>query len=141
MIIRRYANSDFDEWRRLRTLLWPDQTEEDMHAWSLRLDAETIVCDTGDGTLCGFAEIGARPYVDGCHSTPVAYLEGWYVEEGLRGRGIGRALVRAVEEWARSRGYLELASDTELVNTRSQAAHAALGFDEVDRIVQFRKEL
>jgi aminoglycoside 6'-N-acetyltransferase I len=39
------------------------------------------------------------------------------------------------------RNFTEIGSDTELDNAQSQAAHAALGFDEVVRLVAFRKPL
>jgi aminoglycoside 6'-N-acetyltransferase I len=71
----------------------------------------------------------------------VAFLEGWYVDEDVRRRGIGTALVRAGEEWARRHGYRELASDALLDNTTSHRAHEALGFVEVERVIQYRKDL
>jgi aminoglycoside 6'-N-acetyltransferase I len=71
----------------------------------------------------------------------VAYLEGWYVDEDLRRQGVGTALVRAAEAWARSKGLKEFASDTQLANAGSQLAHAALGFTEVERLVAYRKIL
>jgi aminoglycoside 6'-N-acetyltransferase I len=46
-----------------------------------------------------------------------------------------------VEAWARERGFRELASDALLENTVSHAAHAALGFEEVERAVKYRKPL
>ena len=45
------------------------------------------------------------------------------------------------EEWARSQGARELASDTWIDNEPSQRAHEALGFEVVDRCVHFRKSL
>jgi predicted GNAT superfamily acetyltransferase len=54
---------------------------------------------------------------------------------------VGAALVRAAEDWAGARGYLELASDAELDNFDSQRAHASLGFVEVGRAVLFVKAL
>jgi aminoglycoside 6'-N-acetyltransferase I len=100
-----------------------------------------LVAVRGDGRLAGFAEIGARNYAEGCESTPVAYLESWYVDPDVRGSGVGRALVEAVADWARDRGFSELASDTEIDNDASQAAHRALGFEEVERQVCFRRRL
>jgi aminoglycoside 6'-N-acetyltransferase I len=125
----------------MRTLLWPGQTDEDMTSWALRLDATIIVAERAGGGLCGFAEVGARAYADGCETSPVAYLEGWYVDEDMREGGVGRKLLRAVEHWARSRGYTELASDTSVDNAISQRAHDNLGFTEVERVVQYRKDL
>jgi aminoglycoside 6'-N-acetyltransferase I len=78
---------------------------------------------------------------DSCETSPVAYLEGWYVDEDLRRQGVGTALVRAAETWARSKGLKELASDMQLANADSQLAHAALGFIEVERLVAYRKVL
>jgi aminoglycoside 6'-N-acetyltransferase I len=94
-----------------------------------------------DGALVGFLELGLRSVAEGCTSSPVPYVEGWYVAPDWRRRGIGGALMRATEEWSRSRGYIELGSDTEEVNRVSRAAHMALGFDEVERLVVFRKPL
>lgn len=100
-----------------------------------------IVHERPDGALGGFIEIGRREYADGCTTSPVAYVEGWYVDDDLRREGIGRALLGAAEEWARARGFNEIASDAVLDNAISIAAHRALGFDEVERAVHFRKSL
>lgn len=74
-------------------------------------------------------------------TTPVAFLEGWYVDPDVRRRGLGAALLQAVEGWARARGLKELASDTTIDNAASLQAHLALGFDEVERQICFRKSL
>jgi aminoglycoside 6'-N-acetyltransferase I len=74
-------------------------------------------------------------------STPVAYVEGWYVDPDVRRTGIGTALIDAVEQWARAQGFRELASDADVANPDSQQAHQHLGFEEVDRAVHYRKTL
>jgi aminoglycoside 6'-N-acetyltransferase I len=71
----------------------------------------------------------------------VAYIEGWFVDADLRRRGLGAALVRAGEQWARKQGLREIASDAELENEISISAHKAIGYEEEARIVCFRKEL
>src|SRR5690606_14744709 len=91
--------------------------------------------------LGGFAEVGTRPYADGCKSSPVAYLEGWYVDADLRRQGVGAELILAAEAWARSRGLTEFASDALLENTSPPRAYAAVGLLEVGRAVRYRKEL
>ena len=63
------------------------------------------------------------------------------MEESFRRRGIGTALVRAAEQWARDQGCSEFASDAEIENDISVTAHKALGFTEVSRVVCFRKDL
>lgn len=55
--------------------------------------------------------------------------------------GSSRALIAAAEEWGRSQGCVEIASDTESGNEPGAAAHRALGFSEVTLIRCFRKDL
>ena len=58
-----------------------------------------------------------------------------------RRRGVGKALVRAAEDWAREQGCAEFASDALLDNHTSAVAHRALGFEETVQIRCFRKVL
>ncbi len=92
--------------------------------------------------VVGFVEVGLRSHADGCDTArPVGFLEGWYVEAAERDKGVGRALVQAAEDWARSQGCTEMASDTWLDNEASHRAHLALGFEVVDRCVNYKKSL
>ena len=130
----------------MRTALWHDQTEADMHAWIARTQSQTspaatILATTDQGIPIGFVEAGTRSHADGCESSPVAYIEGWYVDPDHRRRGVGAELIRAAEAWARAQGLTELASDAELENERSQRAHESLGFQETDRVVLYTKRL
>jgi aminoglycoside 6'-N-acetyltransferase I len=63
------------------------------------------------------------------------------VDRDFQGRGIGRALVEAAESYARAAGHDEMASDSDLENADGIAAHLALGYQEVERFVTFRKSL
>jgi aminoglycoside 6'-N-acetyltransferase I len=145
MQIRIYTPADHAEWLRMRRALWPhlvDEDEvEDAADWLARSDATVLVAVRPDGRLAGFAEVGSRLYAEGCDTSPVAYLEGWYVDDDVRGTGIGGALIRGAEEWARTRGYAEMGSDALLDNVISHRAHEAVGFTEVERTVMFRKSL
>ena len=101
-----------------------------------------LVSQDSDSTLLGFLEVGLRSYADGCDvSHPVGYVEGWYVEENARKQGIGTALLHAAEDWARSQGCTEMASDTTIDNHVSQRVHESLGFQVAERSVLYRKAL
>jgi aminoglycoside 6'-N-acetyltransferase I len=102
---------------------------------------EVLVAVDGFGALIGFAELSIRRYAEGCVTDRVAYLEGWFVEEQHRRHGVGAALVAAAEAWARKQGCTEFGSDALLENEISAAAHKALGFEEVERIRCFKKNL
>jgi len=143
--IRAYRDSDWPAWLRLSLALFPEHSAEElesgMREHRARSDAEVFVAEREDGSVAGFVEVGARPYADGCDTSPVGYIEAWYVDPDARRKGYGRALLEAAEEWARGRGYREMASDAQLINKISYAAHRRAGYAEVDRIVQFRKVL
>ena len=146
MEIRVIRPEDQPEWVRLRDLLWPgsidDHETETRQFFALADDSlVTFVVDRLDGRLGGFIEVGRRNYAEGCRTSPVAYIEGWYVDADLRRRGFGAALVRAAEQWAHEQGLREICSDTEIDNELSIAAHKAIGYQEEERIVCFRKEL
>lgn len=141
MNVRRYEAADRREYQRMREALWPDCSDAENDSWFAREDAATFVAVRPDASLCGFVEVGARSIADGCLTSPVGYIEGWYVDSDVRTRGIGRALLAAAEDWARARGYSEMASDANLDNDVSHTAHGRCGYEEVGRVVQFRKAL
>ncbi|WP_232493069.1 aminoglycoside 6'-N-acetyltransferase [Novosphingobium kaempferiae] len=141
------GTADLDEWAGLRARLWPDgsRSEHRKDLVDLMGEPQAVVGFLARdlrGTLAGFAEAALRiDYVNGCETSPVAFLEGLYVVEERRRQGIGRGLVEAVEAWARLKGCTELASDALLENTVSHAMHIALDFEETERVVFFRKVL
>jgi aminoglycoside 6'-N-acetyltransferase I len=145
MRIRLFESDDFEEWLRLRLALWPENNPEEMRAEMQALleddDQAVLVAERPAGGLGGMLEVSLRKYADGCDTSPVGYLEGWYVDLDLRRLGLGSALVRAAEDWARRRGCREMASDTEIANISSLAAHIALGYEEAERLIHFRKTL
>src|SRR5262245_15960732 len=148
MLIRPAQPDDSTTWKHLRDSLWPppeggDHAREIARYFADELPtlAEVLLAFDDNGAAIGFIELSFRNYAEGCTSEHVAYVEGWYVEPQHRNKHIGAALIRAAEDWARSQGATELASDTETTNTASIAAHHALGFEEIERIACFRKEL
>ena len=90
----------------------------------------------------GFAQCQLRhDYVEGTDSSPVGYLEGIYVADGYRKQGIAKAHLKACENWAKTKGCSEFASDCELSNLQSLHFHLSMGFEEANRIVCFTKKL
>jgi aminoglycoside 6'-N-acetyltransferase I len=142
--IREAQASDAETWARLRAQLWPTCTIERhrLEIAQLSRSAGVVALALRAGEAAGFAEVSIRAdHVEGTSSTPVPYLEGWYVAPAQRGRGIGTALLEFVEAWARRRGYRELASDAEIDNEASILLHGRRGFAEVGRTVHFLKTL
>jgi aminoglycoside 6'-N-acetyltransferase I len=149
--IRQAHPSHLDQLAPMWEALWPTSSAEE-HAKELRLllagtaaltmPHTILVAEAGDGTLVGFLEVDLRSHADGCSpAQPVGYVEGWYVAEDHREQGVGKKLLAMAEDWARDHGCIEMASDAVIDNALSQRAHAALGFEVVDRCVHYRKKL
>jgi aminoglycoside 6'-N-acetyltransferase I len=154
ILVRKAEPQDREEWLRMRAALWPDCSPDrhlaEIAAFSVagprkdppgRVPEAAFVAVRSDGGLGGLLEASIRPLADGCDTRPVGYIEGWYVDPDLRRRGIGRRLAQAAEDWARSHGCQEMASDCTLDNDLSLRAHLALGYEETERLVHFRKAL
>lgn len=95
-----------------------------------------------DDTYLGFIQLSIRnDYVEGSTSSPVAYIEGIYVDENSRGLGIAKKLVEAGADWGKSKNCKQLASDTEIENQLSIDFHTSIGFEEANRIVCFIKDI
>ncbi len=149
--VRRARVYDRIELAEMCALLWPDAPVEE-HAVEIdgklatgmsgTLPMAIFVAEGEGAALGGFIEVGLRSHADGCDPLhPVGFIEGWFVREQYRGRGFGRELILAAEEWARKQRCREMASDALIDNADSLNAHAACGFEVVDRCVHFRKSL
>jgi aminoglycoside 6'-N-acetyltransferase I len=146
-MIRPATLTDLDPLAELRFALWPDeplgQRRAEAAANLARTDGRLLTLVAVDAAeLFGFAEVSLRTdYVNGCETSPVAFLEGIYVRPGRRRQGVGRALADAAGEWGRAQGCREFASDALLDNEASRRFHRAAGFAETERVVYFRRTL
>ena len=142
--VRRITHEDKKEWFNMRKGIWPDAPDEYM-----TFDQDDILASENDavffahvdGQLAGMIEARIREYGEGCETSPVGYLEGWFVYDHFRGKGVAGALTHAAENWAREKGCTEMASDTWLDNPASIRAHEKLGYYEAERLIHFVKQL
>ena len=104
-------------------------------------DEIVFVAEQAVGVPAGFVSLSLRPWAEGCDSTPVPYIEGWWVDPHARRLGIGRALMNTAMDWCRSNGYAELGSDVEVGNRPSLDAHHQLGFEPTLTLQFFRRRL
>jgi aminoglycoside 6'-N-acetyltransferase I len=147
VLIRPARDADRDDWKQLRQALWPrapgEHTRTIQRYFDLRLPEPVGVLLAFDKSeqAVGLIELSIRAYAEGCDTDHVAFVEGWYVQPSARREGVGTALIQAAESWARSQGCRELASDAEVDNVTSAAAHHAAGFTEAGIIRCFKKSL
>ncbi|AFY87332.1 MULTISPECIES: aminoglycoside 6'-N-acetyltransferase [Cyanophyceae] len=137
---------NFNEWLDLALKLWSDESVEEMQRSLTNIlysprEAGFLVKDDNAKAI-GFINLSLRyDYVPGATQSPVAYVEGIYVEDEYRKQGIGTKLIQFAQQWAIERGCMELASDALLDNTASYDFHTKVGFQEVERVVTFIKQV
>ncbi len=144
IVVRRINDDDRDEWFWMRKGVWPDAPDEYLRSDMGKIFAgenDAVFMAFVDNAPAGMIEARLREYGEGCETSPVGYIESWFVHSHFRGRGVAGVLASAAEDWARSRGCTEMASDTWLDNEMSIRAHLKLGYIEVERLVHFVKRL
>lgn len=67
------------------------------------------------------------------------YILGIYVEPELRGIGLGKALIKAAEDWCRDRGLLSISLNVGRYNKSAKQLYEESGFQE--RSTVMRKDL
>lgn len=144
-VIRKAELEDASAVTGLALRLWPSHEFaelSDEFAGLLCQREAAVFLAFAENEAVGFAQCQLRhDYVEGTESSPVGYLEGIYVAEAFRKRGLARLLLAACEDWAKKQGCTEFASDCGLDNTRSLRFHLNVGFEEAGRIICFTKKL
>lgn len=144
-VITKASINDFKIITSLAIKLWNDSDllELEKEFYEL-LHKDNVACFIKyiNNTPIGFAECSLRyDYVEGTDTSPVGYLEGVYILDEYRCNGFAKELVAACESWAKEKGCTEFASDCEIINSDSLKFHLAIGFEEVNRVICFKKKI
>jgi aminoglycoside 6'-N-acetyltransferase I len=144
MIIEYATEKHIMSWLSMREKLWPPQQGDDFitEIQEILNDPQsTAVIAFDQHQPIAFAELSIRNYAEGCDTRHVGYLEGIFVEEGYRQRGIAQKLIQQGEAWCITMGCQEMASDAELSNSVSLHMHRAAGFTALPPVIPFVKKL
>ena len=144
-MIKRADRADAETLAGLAMQMWPDhdlcELTQEFRALIKNEDAACFLIYMDDKPVA-FAQCQLRhDYVEGTDSSPVGYLEGIFVTEEYRTKGYAAELLAECEKWAKTKGCTEFASDCELDNVDSLRFHIAMGFEETNRIICFKKGL
>lgn len=142
MKLVQISRNEFPLWKKIRKNLY--RTLDDIyHLKEMQsiFESDIWYCwfiEDENTQIIGLVELSSRNIVDGCLSSPVAYLEGLYLKPAYREKGLGKEVIRIILNWCKEEGFSELATDTELTNFKAQSFYKAVGFQETDRVVEFR---
>lgn len=143
-MVRKATNDDIKILADFAYQLFGDSLEaqeNEMREFLQNDNVQLFICCDGY-TPVGFAQCQLRrDYVEGTSSSPVGYLEGIFIQNEFRRKGFAKELLSACEDWAKSTGCTEFASDCEIDNETSIAFHKSMLFEEANRIVCFAKKL
>lgn len=91
-----------------------------------------------DEQVVGWVHVAGRISLE---TGPFAQISGIVVDERLRGRGIGRALMAAAEGWALDRGYDVMRLWSNVVRERAHRFYDGLGYEHIKTSKVFLKVL
>jgi len=116
------------------TATWHEypKSEAEMAEWFAARQKDYVVLTARDGSeLLGYASYGPFRAPSGYRLTAEHSI---YVREDQRGKGIGKALLTALIERARTQGLHALIGGVDADNGLSIALHKAFGFEETGRL-------
>lgn len=144
-MIRKAVVDDAEKVANLAIQMWKSSTVEELtqeFCDYMKKEGSAIFLAMADECAVGFAQCGLRhDYVEGTDSSPVGYLEGIFVVEEYRKRGLAKTMLETCLIWAKEQGCTEFASDCELDNEDSLKFHLKMGFKEANRIICFTKRV
>lgn len=144
-MIKRAEEKDIAAIVNLAAMMWSNHSVEELNnefSELYRKEEAQFFLKYENDIPVGFAQSQLRhDYVEGTETSPVGYLEGIFVKEGFRHKGYAGALLAECENWAKSKGCKEFASDCELDNDDSLQFHRAMKFTEANRIICFTKKI
>lgn len=88
-----------------------------------------FVAENEQGERLGFASVSHSTHFTG---EGQAYIGELVTHEAAEGRGVGKALAEACEQWARDQGYRLLSLTTGAANERALAFYRHMGYRDED---------
>jgi GNAT superfamily N-acetyltransferase len=133
-LVRSARASDASDIARLSAQLGYPALAEEIPERLARLSGDPAVSAMVaevDGRVSGLLTIHLRYTLN--HHTPLAQITMLVVDEGVRGTGVGRALVTHAEQWARERDCRRVVVTTQLSRAGAHAFYETIGYTHTGR--------
>ena len=141
-----FIQSDFIALLKMSLKLWTDidkiKLKELLDQSSKSEKHKIIIAKDSENISVGFSIFSIRTdYVEGADKSPTGYLEGIFVEQDYRKKGIAMEFIRLGEKWCKEKGCSQIGSDTWLTDKDSREFHKKAGFWEEEEVVHFLKNI
>jgi GNAT superfamily N-acetyltransferase len=113
-------------WRNRQEMIATDTRVIDAALGGQTEGASVLVAEDEQGARLGFTHVA--PLWDYYLEQPCGHIWDIVVRPEARGRGVGRALIAAAEQWARDRGYRLLTLNVFVENRAALRLYEELGF-------------
>lgn len=133
----RLAAFPVPPWRDAGQIAQADQPMLSAAVREAPADTLVLVATTEDGRVTGCVLVTTR--LDFFTGRPHGHVEVLAVAPEAEGRGVGRALMRGAEDWARARGLDHLTLNVFDTNTRARGLYEKLGYQA--ELVKYRKAI
>jgi GNAT superfamily N-acetyltransferase len=114
------------------------QTMEQRLTRVLKLETHSVFVAERNGEVVGWTHGAEREMLElGCRGE----ICGLVVAENQRGRGVGRRLIEAVENWARDRSLQDIFVRSNVVRAESHPFYERIGYTRYKTQHAYRKQL
>jgi GNAT superfamily N-acetyltransferase len=117
--------------------LAPDEVRRRFAAITSAAGHAVFVAETA-GRVVGMMHLFARPAFD---KPPETVVQAIVVDAAHRGRGVGKILMEAAEDWAAQRGYRSVSLYSKRARADAHAFYHALGYEKVATSHLLRRDL
>lgn len=97
-----------------------------------------VAAEGAEGSLIALLHVYGRAALE---KPPEAVVQALVVRDGLRGGGVGRAMMALAERWAREAGYRYVSLGSQVSRADAHAFYERLGYERYATSHQFRKPL
>ena len=135
-LVTRFSEFELPEWRKIEDIDRTNRSSLEQALTHPEPDSAIFVAEE-DGTLAGFIHLQTQ--TDYFNGEKHGYISDLAVAKSFEGRGIGRLLLAAAEDWTQSQGYHLLTLYVFAGNTHAQQIYEKHGFKA--EVVKYGKEM
>jgi GNAT superfamily N-acetyltransferase len=140
MTIRDMVDGDAEQARSLMTHLGYDLDREEFRRRYQAVaadDRHLLRVAELNGRLAALLHVYVRPAID---KPPEVVVQALVVDANQRGKGIGEAMMRSAEAWARGRGFSSISLSSHIRRADAHAFYEGLGYRIIATSHLFRRE-